>query len=95
MDTQGDAFFAAFTRAADAVAAAEDGQRALEGGRVRVRMGVHTGEPLLTEEGYGGWMSIGRLVSRLLGTAGRCSCRRRRGTCLVTLRASAISESTA
>jgi predicted ATPase/class 3 adenylate cyclase len=54
VDTQGDAFFVAFARAADAVAAAEDGQRALEDGRVRVRMGVHTGEPLLTEEGYVG-----------------------------------------
>ena len=54
VDTQGDAFFVAFPRAADAVAAAEDGQRALDGGPVRVRMGVHTGEPLLTEEGYVG-----------------------------------------
>ena len=54
VDTQGDAFFVAFARAADAVAAAEDGQRALVGGPIRVRMGVHTGEPLLTDEGYVG-----------------------------------------
>ena len=54
VDTQGDAFFVAFARAADAVAAAREGQRALEGGPVRVRMGVHTGEPLLTDEGYVG-----------------------------------------
>jgi predicted ATPase/class 3 adenylate cyclase len=54
VDTQGDAFFVAFARAGDAVAAAEDGQRALVGGPVRVRMGIHTGEPLLTEEGYVG-----------------------------------------
>jgi predicted ATPase/class 3 adenylate cyclase len=52
VDTQGDAFFVAFRRAADAVAAADDGRRALEAGRLRVRMGVHTGEPLLTDDGY-------------------------------------------
>jgi predicted ATPase len=54
VDTQGDAFFVAFARAVDAVAAAEAGQRALDGGPIRVRMGVHTGEPLLTDEGYVG-----------------------------------------
>jgi predicted ATPase len=54
VDTQGDAFFFAFARAKDALAAAEEGQRALAGGAIRVRMGVHTGEPLLTEEGYVG-----------------------------------------
>jgi len=52
VDTQGDAFFVAFGRASDAVAAAEDGQRALATGPIRVRMGLHTGEPRLTEEGY-------------------------------------------
>jgi predicted ATPase/class 3 adenylate cyclase len=54
VDTQGDAFFIAFPGAADAVAAAVDAQRALEGGPIRVRMGVHTGEPLVTEDGYVG-----------------------------------------
>jgi predicted ATPase len=54
VDTQGDAFFVAFARAADAVAAAEAAQRALAGGRVRVRIGIHTGEPILDEEGYVG-----------------------------------------
>jgi predicted ATPase/class 3 adenylate cyclase len=54
VDTQGDAFFYAFARASDAVAAARDGQDALAAGPVRVRMGVHTGEPLITEEGYVG-----------------------------------------
>jgi predicted ATPase/class 3 adenylate cyclase len=54
VDTQGDAFFVAFGRASDAVAAAEDAQRALVGGPIRVRMGLHTGEPRLTEEGYVG-----------------------------------------
>jgi class 3 adenylate cyclase len=47
VDTQGDAFFVAFARASDAVAAAVDGQRALashswpEDVTVRVRMGMH------------------------------------------------------
>ena len=54
VDTQGDAFFVAFARASDAVAAAADGQRALADGPIRVRMGLHTGEPWLTEEGYVG-----------------------------------------
>src|SRR6266487_51766 len=60
VDTQGDAFFVAFARATDAVLAAVDVQRALathpwpEGAAVRVRMGVHTGEPALTPEGYVG-----------------------------------------
>ncbi|MEJ7792198.1 MAG: adenylate/guanylate cyclase domain-containing protein [Gaiellaceae bacterium] len=54
VDTQGDAFFVAFARASNAVAAAADGQRALADGPIRVRMGLHTGEPRLTEEGYVG-----------------------------------------
>jgi predicted ATPase/class 3 adenylate cyclase len=54
VDTQGDAFFVAFARASDAVAAAVEGQRALADGPIRVRMGLHTGEPRLTDEGYVG-----------------------------------------
>ena len=60
VDTQGDAFFVAFARATDAVLAAVEVQRALashpwpEGAAVRVRMGLHTGEPTLTPEGYVG-----------------------------------------
>jgi predicted ATPase len=53
VDTQGDAFFVAFARAGDALACAREGQEALSG-PIRVRMGVHTGEPILTEEGYVG-----------------------------------------
>ena len=58
IDTQGDAFFAAFPRAKDAVAAALEGQRALAahswpgGVQVRVRMGLHTGEPSVAGERY-------------------------------------------
>ena len=54
VDTQGDAFFVAFGRASDAVAAAAAAQLALSGGPIRVRMGLHTGEPRLTDEGYVG-----------------------------------------
>jgi predicted ATPase/class 3 adenylate cyclase len=54
VDTQGDAFFYAFARAADALVAARDAQEALVSGPIRVRMGLHTGEPQLTEEGYVG-----------------------------------------
>ncbi len=58
IDTQGDAFFFAFPRARDAVAAAVEAQRAHaghdwpEGGAVHVRMGLHTGEPAVGSEGY-------------------------------------------
>jgi predicted ATPase/class 3 adenylate cyclase len=54
VDTAGDAFFVAFARASEAVAAAADGQRALGLGPVRVRMGLHTGEPMEGVEGYVG-----------------------------------------
>ncbi len=60
VDTQGDAFFVVFAHATDAVAAAVAAQRALfnhcwpEGVAVRVRMGLHTGEPQRLSEGYVG-----------------------------------------
>jgi len=54
VDTQGDALFVAFARAADAVAAAGAAQERLAEGPVRVRMGLHTGEPVVTDEGYVG-----------------------------------------
>ena len=54
VDTQGDAFFVAFGDAAEAVAAAIEGQRALAPTGIRVRMGLHIGAPSLTEEGYVG-----------------------------------------
>jgi class 3 adenylate cyclase len=60
IDSQGDAFFVAFERATDAVLAAVAGQRALftqdwqDNMTVRVRMGLHTGEPQLTSESYVG-----------------------------------------
>ena len=54
VDTQGDAFFVAFARTKDALASAAEGQRALADGPIRVRMGLHTGEPVVTDEGYVG-----------------------------------------
>ncbi len=54
VDTQGDAFFFAFADAPAAVAAAAEGQSALAGGPVRVRIGLHTGAPGRTDEGYVG-----------------------------------------
>jgi predicted ATPase/class 3 adenylate cyclase len=54
VDTQGDAFFIAFPTAAGASAAARATQERLAAGTVRVRIGLHTGTPTLTEEGYVG-----------------------------------------
>jgi class 3 adenylate cyclase len=60
IDTQGDAFFYSFPRARDAVSAAIEVQRAHEeepwpeGVSVRMRMGLHTGEPAVGDEGYTG-----------------------------------------
>jgi class 3 adenylate cyclase len=58
MDTQGDSFFFAFVRARNALAAAVAGQRALaqaewpEDAPVLVRMGMHTGEPSVSDNRY-------------------------------------------
>src|SRR5216683_6573283 len=60
VDTQGDSFFVVFPRATRAITAAVTIQRALtaqtwpQGGAVRVRIGIHTGEPIRTTEGYTG-----------------------------------------
>ena len=54
VDTQGDAFFVAFPTAPGALAAARLAMKGLQGGPVRVRVGLHTGTPLVTDEGYVG-----------------------------------------
>ncbi|MGO8947863.1 MAG: ATP-binding protein [Ktedonobacterales bacterium] len=60
VDTQGDAFFVAFARATDALSAAVAVERALfaqvwpDGITLRVRIGLHTGEPERSAEGYVG-----------------------------------------
>ncbi len=59
VEMQGDSFFYAFPFARDAVVAAAAGQRALaehgwEAEPIRVRMGLHTGEPMQAEGSYAG-----------------------------------------
>jgi predicted ATPase/class 3 adenylate cyclase len=54
VDTQGDAFFVAFPTAPDAVWAASEAQELLAVGPIRVRMGIHTGTPHVSDEGYVG-----------------------------------------
>jgi predicted ATPase len=51
VDTQGDAFFVAFPTAPGALSAAREAQQELE---LPVRMGLHTGTPFLTADGYVG-----------------------------------------
>ena len=60
MGTEGDSFFVVFSSVGEAVNAAVQAQRELarcawpEGASVRVRMGLHTGEPTPHEDGYVG-----------------------------------------
>jgi class 3 adenylate cyclase/streptogramin lyase len=73
VDTQGDAFFFAFRRARDAVRGAIELQKRLAEARwpddavVRVRIGIHTGEPGLAETGYHG-LDVVR-AARISGSA--------------------------
>ena len=52
VDEEGDAFFYAFSTARSAVAAVERAMRGLEPGPIRIRVGVHTGEPVLDPPKY-------------------------------------------
>src|SRR5215216_4578990 len=54
VDTQGDAFFMAFATAPGAIAAAAELTDTLASGPVQVRVGLHTGTPLVADEGYVG-----------------------------------------
>ncbi len=60
LGTEGDSFFVVLARAGAAVEAALDAQRRLaahdwpDGVECRIRMGLHTGEPVVGEEGYHG-----------------------------------------
>jgi predicted RNase H-like HicB family nuclease len=54
VDTQGDAFFFAFPSAPGAVTAAQTMTDALAEGQIHLRIGLHTGTPLVTDEGYVG-----------------------------------------
>jgi predicted ATPase/class 3 adenylate cyclase len=73
LGTEGDSFFVVFGSAADAVACCAAVQRALAachwpaGVEVRVRMGLHTGEPSRHEDGYIG-MDVHR-AARIMAAA--------------------------
>jgi predicted ATPase len=54
VDTQGDAFFFAFPTAEGALESAARARQGLAEGPIRVRTGIHTGTPHLTDEGYVG-----------------------------------------
>jgi class 3 adenylate cyclase/tetratricopeptide (TPR) repeat protein len=73
MGTEGDSFFVVFASAADAVDCCVVAQQALaghdwpEGAPLRVRMGLHSGEPVRHEDGYVG-MDVHR-AARIAATA--------------------------
>jgi predicted ATPase len=67
VSTHGDALFYVFERATDAVAAAVEGQQALARGQVRVRMGIHTGEPTAADGDYLG-LDVNR-AARIMSAA--------------------------
>jgi class 3 adenylate cyclase len=76
IDSQGDAFFFAFPRARDAVAGAVQVQREHarhdweDGLQVRVRIGLHTGEPSVGDEGYLGIDVVRAARICMAGTGG-------------------------
>jgi len=67
VDNQGDSFFYAFPTAGKAVAAARAATAELDGGPVRIRVGVHTGEPILDGARYVG-MDVHR-AARIMAAA--------------------------
>ncbi len=87
VDTAGDAFFVAFRRADDAVAAAAAAQDSLSRVGLSVRMGVHSGKVMVAETGYvglevhraariaaaahGGQVLVSETTAALLGEGGR------------------------
>lgn len=54
VDTQGDAVFLAFPTAPGAIEAARSIAQVLSSSTIRVRVGLHTGTPFVTDEGYVG-----------------------------------------
>ena len=54
VDTQGDAFFVAFPTAPGALERPRRSGSGLAGRPIRVRIGLHTGTPFLTDDGYAG-----------------------------------------
>ena len=82
VEMQGDSFHFAFARARDAVAAAADAQRALAGhdwpdAPITVRMGLHTGEPDVTQAGLYAGLDVHRAARVMsVGAGGQSCCRR-------------------
>jgi predicted ATPase len=67
VDYEGDAFFYAFASAQAAVDAVEEAMRGLESGPIRIRVGVHTGSPVVDPPKY-----VGRdvhLAARVMSAA--------------------------
>jgi predicted ATPase/class 3 adenylate cyclase len=67
VDTEGDAFFVAFQSAPHAMNAARTIHQAHANGSMKVRIGVHTGTPIVTEAGYVG-IDVHR-AARIAGAA--------------------------
>ena len=67
VDCEGDAFFFAFASAGAALSAVRGAMAGLEGGPIRIRVGVHTGEPLADPPKYVG-MDVHR-AARIMAAA--------------------------
>jgi class 3 adenylate cyclase len=81
VDTQGDAFFLAFAEPSAAVQAATAIHEELAPSTIRIRVGIHTGTALVTDEGYVGDAVHLAGESPPRRVAGRSCCRRRRASC--------------
>ena len=90
----GDGFFYAFSTAADAARAVGEALAALEGGPVRIRAGIHTGEPIVEAPKYVG-LDVHR-AARIMAAAhgGQALSATRRATCSTRASPSAISATT-
>ncbi len=67
VDYEGDAFFYAFATAEAAVAAVSEAMAGLDGGPIKIRVGIHTGEPAVDPPKYVG-MPV-HLAARIMSTA--------------------------
>ena len=67
VDNEGDGFFYAFSSAQAAMSAVREALAGLEGGPIRIRVGIHTGEPALDPPKYVG-IDVHR-AARIMGAA--------------------------
>ena len=81
VDQYGDEAFVAFSRAQDAVDAAREIQQRHAGRVMRIRIGLHTGEPTVHGEGYSVWTCTGPRASVPQAMAGRSCSRELRACC--------------